>query len=246
MNNNQATISKMNEMRMHGMARVFQTSLETGTQNQFTSDELLAHLIDAEWDDRHHRKRERLRKAANFRYQASFEELDFSLNRNLDKNQILRLTDCGWIRDRRDILITGPTGIGKSFLGSALGNLACEYGCKVFYQIAGRLLGSLKEAKKNGTYLKTLTKLQKTDVLIFVDFGLSPFDEEGRLALLDVLEDRHGRKSTIFLSQLPVASWHGLIGDSTIADAIMDRIVYGAYRIELQGESVRKKMYQNQ
>jgi len=246
MNSNQATVTKLHEMRMHGMARAFQTSLETGISNQFTPDELLAHLVDAEWDDRLYRKRERLRKAANFRYQASFEELDFTLSRNLDKNQILRLSGCSWIKEHRDILITGPTGIGKSFLGSALGNLACDAGFKVFYQIAGRLLGSLKEAKNNGTYLKVLSKLQKTDVLIFEDFGLSPFDEEGRLALLDILEDRHGRKSTIFLSQLPVASWHGLIGDSTIADAIMDRIVYGSYRIELQGESVRKKMYKNQ
>ena len=245
MNNNQATISKMHGMRMNGMARAFQTTIETGIQSQFTIDELLAHLIDAEWDDRNFRKRERLRKAANFRYQASFEELDFTLNRNLDKNQILRFSDCGWIKEHRDILITGPTGVGKSFLGSALGTLACDHGFKVYYQLAGRLLGTLKEAKSNGSYLKVLSRIMKNDVLIFEDFGLSPFDEEGRLALLDILEDRHGRKSTIFLSQLPVASWHGIIGDSTIGDAIMDRIVYGAFRIELKGESIRKKMYQN-
>ena len=245
MNHNQATISKMHDMRMHGMARAFQTTLEAGMQAKFTLDELLAHLIDAEWDDRNFRKRERLRKAANFRYQASFEELDFSINRNMDKNQILRLSDCNWIREHRDILITGPTGVGKSFIGSALGNLACEHGFKVYYQIAGRLLGTLKEAKKDGSYLKILPKILKNDLLILEDFGLSPFDEESRLALLDILEDRHGRKSTIFLSQLPVAAWHGIIGDSTIADAIMDRIVYGAFRIELQGESVRKKMYKN-
>ncbi len=245
MNNNQATISKMHDMRMNGMARAFQTTIETGMQSQFTIDELLAHLIDAEWDDRNFRKRERLRKAANFRYHASYEELDFTLNRNLDKNQILRFSDCGWIKEHKDILITGPTGIGKSFLGSALGNLACDHGFKVHYQLAGRLLGTLKAAKDDGSYLKVLSRILKNDVLILEDFGLSPFDEEGRLALLDILEDRHGRKSTIFLSQLPVASWHGIIGDSTIADAIMDRIVYGAFRIELKGESIRKKMYIN-
>ena len=243
MNNNQATISKMQDMRLHGMARAFQTTLEAGMNTKFTLDELLSHLVDAEFDDRNFRKRERLRKAANFRYQASFEELDFSINRNLDKNQVLRLSSCSWVKEHRDILVTGPTGIGKSFLGSALGNLACEYGYKVHYQITGRLLGALKETKKDGSYLKALTKIYKTDVLIFEDFGLSPFDGESRLALLDILEDRHGRKSTIFLSQLPVAAWHGVIGDSTIADAIMDRIVYGSLRIELQGESIRKKMY---
>ncbi len=242
MNINQATITKMQEMRMHGMARAFKTTLETGMNQKFTLDELLAHLIDTEWDDRHLRKRERLRIAANFRYDAAFEEIDFSENRNLDKNQMLRLSDCSWINTHTDIIITGPTGIGKSFIGSALGNLACDNGYKVYYQLTGRLLGSLSESRKDGTYLKRLAKIQKTDVLILEDFGLSPFDEKGRLAMLDILEDRHGRKSTIFLSQLPVASWHSLIGDSTIADAIMDRIVYGSLRIELNGESMRKKM----
>lgn len=245
MHHNQATISKMTDMRMHGMARAFKTLLEAGIQPEFTLDELLAHLVDAEWDDRNFRKQERLRKSANFRYQASFEELDFTIKRNMDKNQILRLSDCGWVRSHEDILITGPTGIGKSFFGSALGNLACDHGFKVYYQITGRLLGSLKEAKKDGSYLKILPRILKNDVLILEDFGLSPFDEESRLALLDILEDRHGRKSTIFISQIPVINWHGIIGDSTIADAIMDRIVYGSLRIELNGESVRKKMYKN-
>jgi DNA replication protein DnaC len=242
---NQATITKMQEMRMHGMARAFQRALEAGLQPQFTADELLAHLVDAEWDDRRYRKQERLRKAAHFRYEASFEEFDFSAQRNLEKNTILRLSDCTWVRDHKDILITGPTGIGKSFLGSALGSAACEAGYKVYYQLAGRLMGTLKEAKRTGSYLKVLAKITKPDVLILEDFGLSPFDEESRLALLDILEDRHGRRSTLFLSQLPVASWHGVIGDSTIADAVMDRIVYGSIRIELKGESFRKKLYQD-
>jgi DNA replication protein DnaC len=245
MNNNEATIAKMKEMRLPGMANAFQTILETGMNGKYTIDELLTHLIDAEWDDRRERKRERLRKNAGFRYQASFEELDFSLNRNLDKTEMLRLSDCQWLKQRKDILITGPTGVGKSFIGSALGNLACNYGYKVFYQLTGRMLGTLKEAKKAGNYLKLLTKLYKTDLLILEDFGLNTFDHESRLTLLDIMEDRHGRKSTMFLSQLPVSAWHSIIGDSTIADAIMDRIVYSSYRIELKGESVRKKMYQN-
>lgn len=245
MNNNEATIAKMKELRLHGMANAFQTTLETGMNEKYTIDELLTHLIDVEWDHRHERKRERLRKSAGFRYQASFEELDFTLNRNLDKNQMLRLTDCQWLKQRKDILITGPTGVGKSFIGSALGNLACDHGYKVFYQLTGRMLGALTESKKAGNYLKQLSKLYKTDLLILEDFGLNTFDHESRLTLLDIMEDRHGRKSTIFLSQLPVLSWHKIIGDSTIADAIMDRIVYSSYRIELKGDSVRKKKYQN-
>lgn len=243
MNNNHETISKMKELKLFGMAHAFQTTLETGMSEKYTIDELLTHLIDSEWDDRNNRRRERLRKAAGFRYQASFSELDFSLNRNLDKNQMLRFSDCNWIKEHKDIIITGSTGCGKSFIGSALGYQACDHGYKTFYYLTSRLFGTLKEAKADGSYLKILARIYKSDLLIFEDFGLSPFDNESRLALLDILEDRHGRKSTIFLSQLPVSSWHELIGDSTIADAIMDRIVYSSYRIELQGESIRKKMY---
>ena len=245
MNNNTATITKMKELRLHGMAAAFQTILETGMNEKYTIDELVAHLVDAEWHDKRERKRERLRKGAGFRYQATFDELDFTLERNLDKNQLLRLSDGKWIDRHKDVLITGPTGVGKSFIGSALGNLACDYGYKVYYRLTGRMLGELKEAKKSGPYLKQLTRIYKTDLLILEDFGLNTFDHESRLILLDIMEDRHGRKSTIFISQLPVSSWHGLIGDSTIADAIMDRIVYGSYRIDLKGESVRKKKYRN-
>lgn len=231
----------MKELKLHGMARAFESVLETGISNQYTSDELLTHLVDSEWDDRNHRRKERLRKAANFRYTASFEEIDFYHPRNLDKNQMLRLSECSWIRDHKDIIITGPTGVGKSFLGSALGYQACNYGFKVMYHLTSRLFANLKEAKIDGKYHKLLLKILKSDVLILEDFGLSSFNNDSRLALLDILEDRHGRKSTIFLSQLPVTEWHGLIGDSTIADAIMDRIAYGSHRIELKGDSLRKK-----
>jgi DNA replication protein DnaC len=243
MNNNQATIAKLKEMRLNGMAKAFQTTLETGMNNKFTLDELLSHLVDIEWDDRNSRKRDRLRKAAGFRYMAAMEEINFELDRNLDKNMMLRLSDGQWIDDHKDILITGPTGVGKSYMGSALGHLACDQGKSVIYHQTGRFLGNLKEAKREGRYVKMLAKIEKTDLLILEDFGLSPLNNDSRLALMDILEDRHGRKSTIIISQLPVSAWHGLIGDSTIADAIMDRIVYGSYRLELKGESVRKKMY---
>lgn len=245
MNNNHITISKMKDLRLHGMAGAFQMAIESGNTEQYTIDEFLTHLIDAEWNDRNERKRVRLTRAAGFRYQASMMELDYTEKRNLDKNLMLRLSECRWITEGKDILVTGATGLGKSFVGSALGHHACDQGYRVMYRSTGRLMGSLKEGKRDGSYLKLLEKIYKSDVLILDDFGLSTFDDKARLALLDILEDRHGRKSTLILSQLPVASWHGLIGDSTIADAIMDRIVYGAFRIELKGESYRKKMHRN-
>jgi DNA replication protein DnaC len=232
----------MKELRLHGMAGAFQKALESGSNEQYTIDEFLTHLVDAEWNDRNERKRVRLTRAAGFRYRSSMMELDYTEKRNLDKNLMLRLSDCRWIIEGKDILITGATGLGKSFIGSALGHHACDQGYRVMYQSTGRLMGALKEGKREGSYLKLLEKIFKSDVLILDDFGLNTFDDKARLALLDILEDRHGRKSTVILSQLPVVSWHGLIGDSTIADAIMDRIVYGAHRIELKGESLRKKM----
>lgn len=232
----------MKELRLHGMAGAFEKALESGSNEQYTIDEFLTHLVDAEWNDRNERKRVRLTRAAGFRYRSSMMEVDYTEKRNLDKNLMLRLSDCRWIIEGKDILITGATGLGKSFLGSALGHHACDQGYRVMYQSTGRLMGSLKEGKQEGSYLKLLEKIFKSDVLILDDFGLNTFDDKARLALLDILEDRHGRKSTVILSQLPVVSWHGLIGDSTIADAIMDRIVYGAHRIELKGESLRKKM----
>jgi len=212
---------------------------------KFTVDELLTRLIDTEWEERTFRKQERLRKAAGFRYQASIEELDYQLDRKLDKNLILRLVDCNWIKQGKDILITGPTGVGKSFIASALGHQACSLGYRTVYSLTSRLFQQLSMAKKEGKYLKELARIYKADLLILEDFGLSPFSQDKRLELLDILEDRHGRKSTIIVSQLPVCAWHDVIGESTIADAIMDRIVYDSYRIKLDGDSVRGKRRRN-
>ncbi len=231
----------MKELKLQGMARAFQASLEAGITSQYTTDELLTHLIDSEWDDRNNRRKARLKKSARFRYNASFSEIDYDHKRKLDKNQMLRFSDCNWVREHQDIIITGKTGVGKSFIGSALGHQACDFGFRVKYQLTSRLFADLKEAKQEGKYHKLLLKILRADVLILEDFGLSSFTNDSRLALLDILEDRHGRKSTIFLSQLPVSDWYEIIGDSTIADAIMDRIVYSSHRIELDGDSLRSK-----
>lgn len=244
MNNNQATLNKMEAMRLHGMAQSFRSSVESGVSHQFTPDELLSHLIDAEWDERSNRKINRYIKTAKFRYEASVEGIDFGLNRNLDKNTILRLTDCSWIKKRKNILFTGPTGIGKSYIAQALGYQACLLGYRTGYFQTMKFFKYLRLARIENTYLKEMKNLQKLDMIILDDLGLEPFDASSRLSLLEILEDRYKRASTIIVSQIPVARWHELIGDQTIADAICDRVVHSAFRIDMKGESVRK-LYSN-
>lgn len=238
--NNQGTIDKMIQMRLHGMVQAFRDTMETGVKHQFTADEMVAHLIDAEWDERHNRKLKRLIKSANFRYQAAMEEIDFSLSRNLDKNFILRLSNCEWLERHQNIIFTGPTGVGKSFISSALSFQGCIHGYKVGYFASSRLFSYLKLSEADGSHLKELARLSRLDLLVIDDFGLERLDSSKRLLLLEIIEDRHGRKSTIFVSQLPVSKWHEIIGDSTIADAICDRIIHSAHQINLKGESVRK------
>lgn len=239
--NNQATLEKMHQMKLYGIARAFKATVETGIGKEMTTDELIAHLIDTEWDDRHNRAISRLIKEAKFRYQASIEQIDFQLPRNLDKNLILRFSDCSWITKRQSIILEGPTGVGKSFIGCSLGHQACMYRFKTLYFNALKLFPRLKMAKADASYEKELKKMENADLLIIDDFGLQQLDVQGRLALLEVLEDRHGRKSTILISQLPLSKWHEVIGDPTIADAVCDRIIHSAFRIELKGESVRKR-----
>jgi len=238
--NNQSTLEKMVQLRLHGMVRAFRDTMETGVKHQFTADEMVAHLVDAEWDEKHNRKLKRLIKRANFRYQATIEEVDFTINRNLDKNFMLRLSRCDWIEKHQNIIFTGPTGCGKSFISSALGFQACIHGFKVGYYASSRLFTHLKLSEADGSHLKEMSRLAKLDLLIIDDFGLERLDSSKRLLLLQIIEDRHGRKSTVFVSQLPVTKWHEIIGDATIADAICDRIIHSAHQINLKGESVRK------
>lgn len=237
---NSQTIEKMKEMRLHGMARAMISAIDMGIKD-ITPDQFISHLVDAEWDDRYNRRLERLIKAAKFRYRASIEEIDFSLARNLDKNMFLRFSDCSFIKDKKNIIVTGPTGVGKSFILSALGNQACIYGYTVLYFNTQKLFSSLKLAKADGTYINQVRKIEKARLLLLDDFGLAKLDTASRLSLLEILEDRHGLASTVITSQFPVSAWHEIIGDPTIADAICDRMVNSSYRIDLEGESVRKK-----
>ncbi|MBN2031321.1 IS21-like element helper ATPase IstB [bacterium] len=234
------TIQKLEKMKLHGMARAFRNTMETGMAEKMTPDEMVALLVDAEWDDRHNRRLAKLLKNAGFRYPATFDQIDFSLNRNLDKNLMIRLSGCQWIAKHKNIILTGHSGTGKSWLSSALGHQACLYGHSTGYFLCSKLFNQLKLARIDGSYLKEIERLQKLEVIIFDDFGLESFETKSRLAFLDILEDRHGRKSTVIVSQIPVSKWHEIIGDATIADAICDRIIHSAHRIELKGESVRK------
>lgn len=206
-----------------------------------TIDQFVSWLVDSEWDDRRNRAVERAVKAAGFRYKANVEEIDFSIERGMDRNLILRLAELGFVKEHKDLFITGSTGTGKSYLATALGYQACLTGFKVLYANTARLMGMLKAAKAKGTILLELKKIERMDMLILDDFGLQPFDAQTRGLLLDVIEDRHGKKSTVITSQIPVRDWYDIIGEKTIADAILDRIVHQAIRVELAGESLRKK-----
>lgn len=238
--NNSQTIDKMKQMKLYGMARAAASALDMGLAD-ITPDEFLSHLVDAEYDDRYNRKLTRLIKNAKFRYSSSFEEIDFNIERNLSKNMFLRFSDCSFIKDKRNIIITGPTGTGKSFAASALGNQACVYGYRTLYFNTQKLFSTLKLAKADGSYISQLQKIEKASLIILDDFGLQKLDTASRLIFLEILEDRHGLSSTVITSQLPVSAWHEVIGDATIADAICDRIINTSYRIELKGGSLRKK-----
>ena len=228
-------------MKLYGMSRSFSHATESGSMASLTPDELISLLVENEWDDRQNRRMDRSLRGARFRYKATVEELDFRPGRELDKNQLLRLADGAYIHKGENILMTGSTGTGKSYLACALGNQACSKGHKVLYANTTKLLTQLKMAKADGSSIKEMLKLEKLDVLILDDFGIQPLDVQSRMLLMEIIEDRHGKKSTIITSQLPVSAWYEIIGDQTLADAILDRIVHDAHRIELKGESLRRK-----
>ena len=238
---NKETLEKMKQLRLHGMARAFQSSLESEQTSGMTPDEIISFLVSSELDDRQNRNIERHVRNARFRYQANVEGIHYDNDRNLDRNQMMRFAECIFINKHENILITGSTGIGKSYVASAIGHQACCQGHKVLYTNLAKLFAKLKMAKADGSYIKEIARIERQNLLILDDFGLQPLDNQNRSFLMEIIEDRHGKSSVIITSQIPVHLWYEVIGEKTIADAILDRIVHDAHRIELRGESLRKK-----
>lgn len=235
------TLEQMRSLRLHGMADALQNLIDAKQTTTLTAEQLIVMLIQHEHDERRGRKIDRLTKAAKFRYNAALDQIRPDVNRNLDATLLAQLTTCSWIDNSENILITGPAGVGKSNLASALGHQGCLNGFRVIYFNAQKLFYSLRLGKMDGTHRKQINAIAKADVLIIDDFGLQKFDDYSRLDLMEVMEDRHGKKSTILSSQLPVAAWYDIIGEPTLSDAILDRITSRSIRIDLKGESLRKK-----
>ena len=237
---NTPTIDKLKAMKLTGMVKALEDQFRMGSVNDLTFEERLGLLVDREHEERSHRSLQRRLQVAKLRYQACLEDLSYEGTRGLDKSLILSLATCHWIRDGHNTLITGATGVGKSYLACALGHRACLEGYRVVYHRTPRLLGALAMAKGDGSYAKLLEKWKKTDLLILDDWGISPLTSEHCRDLLEILEDRYQKSSTLITSQLPFDHWHKTMKSPTLADAILDRLFHNAYRIVLKGESKRK------
>lgn len=242
--NNHTTIEKMKLLRLHGMAQVHYAAVHDKMYADYTQDEYAALLVDQEWEIRQHKRIKNTIARAGFKLHASIRDVDYTAHRNLDRNYLERLLTLDFVKQNQNIIITGPTGVGKSYLAQAIGNHACTMLCKTTYFNTAKLMELFRAARLDGTYLRLIKKIKRSPLLILDDFGLAPFDANSRQTLMDLVEDRHDQSSTIITSQIPVNKWHELIGEGTIADAILDRIVNSAHRISLNGKSLRKKIDQ--
>ena len=238
---NHPTLDKLEKLRLTGMVTALKEQWQRPDSNELSFEERLGLLVDREADLRQTRQMQSRLRKAKLRQNAVIEDIDFKQPRGLDRSLVHKLADCQWIKHKQNLLITGPTGVGKSYLACAFAHKACREGCNVLYVRIARLFTDLALAKGDGRYIKILTTLAKTDLLVLDDYGLALLSKDQRHDLLEILEDRNGLRSTLMTSQLPVEHWHEQIGDPTMADAILDRLVHNAHTMQLKGGSMRKK-----
>lgn len=239
--NTQETIDLLNALKLKGMAESYKGLAVLPSAERPDMNLAVAKLAEAERLFREEQKTKLLLKASHLRYHACIEDIECSAERNLTKTQLAEIADCSFIRRAENILITGLTGCGKSFLACAIGNQACFLGKRTEYLNMNKFIERIALAKLDGTFLKVLNRMDRNDLIILDDFGLQPLDANSRLALLQILEDRYDRKSVIIVSQLPLDKWYEYLAEPTLADAIMDRLVSNATHIALKGESMRRK-----
>lgn len=237
---NEQTHQKLLAMRLHPMAAAFAEYLDAPKNDGLSFSARFALFVDRQWVARQEKRVERRLKIARLREQASIADIDYRHPRGLDREVVEQLATCNWIRQHQNLILTGATGVGKTWLSCAFSHRACMDGFSASYFRVPRLLHDLSIARADGSYAKLLEKLARIQLLILDDWGLSTLGAQQRRDILEILEDRHQRRSTIITSQLPVKTWHDYIGEPTLADAILDRIVHSAHRIELRGPSMRK------
>src|SRR5262245_2802168 len=238
---NQPTLDTLRRLKLTGLAEAYAQQLEQPEAQRLSFDERLAMLVDREIIYRESRRQRRLLQLARLRQNACVEDIDYQHPRGLYRSLVASLISCDWIRSHHNLHITGPTGTGKSWIACSLGNQACRQGLSVRYERTSRLLDGLRIARGDGSYHKRLAYLARVDLLILDDFGLKPLQQSERHDFLELIEDRHGLRSTLITSQLPISAWHEYLNDPTVADALLDRLLNGAHRIELNGESLRRR-----
>jgi DNA replication protein DnaC len=239
---NQPTIETLRQLKLTGMVKALLEQQENQNLRSLDFEERLGLMVERERIEQENRLMESRLRRAKLGQSAPYENLDLRSGRGLDKSLLASLSTCSWIRSHHNLIITGPTGVGKSYLACALGHKACREGLSVIYQRAGRLFYELGISRGDGRYLRQLKSLGQAELLILDDWGLAALQDEQRRDLLELAEERHSRKSTLIVSQIPIEKWHDLIGESTIADAVLDRLVHNAHKISMKGDSMRKQM----